>query len=53
MNAIALFLLLVLNGNMTCGAEVPSETLLGEQTVRFKYTIVIGANRNTLLTNLL
>jgi hypothetical protein len=36
MNAIALFLMLVLNGNMTCGAEVPSETLLGEETVQIQ-----------------
>jgi hypothetical protein len=36
MNAIALFLMLVLNRNMTCGAEVPSETLLGEQIVQIQ-----------------
>src|SRR5262245_57158327 len=34
MNAIALFLMLVLNGNMTCGAEPPDQTVLGDQTVQ-------------------
>ena len=34
MNAIALFLMLVLNGNMTCGAGVrPDQTMIGDQTV--------------------
>jgi hypothetical protein len=34
MNAIALFLMLVLNGNMTCGAEPPDQTMLGDQAVQ-------------------
>jgi hypothetical protein len=34
MNAIALFLMLVLNGNMTCGAEPPDHTMIGDQTVQ-------------------
>jgi hypothetical protein len=34
MNAIALFLMLVLNGNMTCGAEIPNQTMLGDQVVQ-------------------
>ena len=34
MNAIALFLMLVLNGNMTCGAEPPDQTMFGDQTVQ-------------------
>ena len=36
MNAIALFLMLVLNGNMTCGAEIPSQTLLSGQMVQLE-----------------
>lgn len=36
MNAIALFLMLVLNGNMTCGAEIPSQTLLSGQMVQLQ-----------------
>ena len=34
MNAIALFLMLVSNGNMTCGAEIPNQTMLGDQVVQ-------------------
>lgn len=34
MNAIALFLMLVLNGNMTCGAEIPKQMMLGNQAVQ-------------------
>jgi len=34
MNAITLFLTLVLNGNMTCGAEVPIRTMWGDQAVQ-------------------
>ena len=34
MNAITLFLMLVLNGNLTCGAEVPNQTTMGNQTVQ-------------------
>ena len=34
MNAIALFLTLVLNGNMTCGAEVPHRMMLADQAVQ-------------------
>jgi hypothetical protein len=34
MNAIALFLMLVLNGNLTCGAEPPDQSTLGGQLVQ-------------------
>ena len=34
MNAIALFLTLVLNGNLTCGAEVADRTRFGDQEVQ-------------------
>ena len=34
MNAIALFLMLVLNGNMTCGAEPPDQVMFGGQAVQ-------------------
>jgi hypothetical protein len=34
MNAIALFLMLVLNGNMTCGAEPPDQAMFGGQAVQ-------------------
>lgn len=34
MNAMALFLMLVLNGNMTCGAETPNRTFLGNHTIQ-------------------
>ena len=34
MNAIALFLMLVLNGNMTCGAEPPNQAMLDGQAVQ-------------------
>ena len=34
MNAIALFLMLVLNGNMTCGAEPPDQATIGDQAVQ-------------------
>ena len=34
MNAIALFLMLVLNGNMTCGAQPPDQTMLGDLAVQ-------------------
>lgn len=36
MNAIMLFLTLVLNGNMTCGAEVPDRAMLGDQLVQIQ-----------------
>ena len=34
MNAIALFLMLVLNGNPTCPAEAPDQAMLGGQAVQ-------------------
>lgn len=34
MNAIMLFLTLVLNGNLTCGAETPNQTTLGGHLVQ-------------------
>ncbi|HEU4685363.1 MAG TPA: hypothetical protein VFS39_12740 [Nitrospira sp.] len=34
MNAISLFLMLVLHGNLTCGAEIPKQTLMGDQKVQ-------------------
>ena len=33
MNAITLFLTLVLNGNLTCGSEVPARMYLGNEEV--------------------
>ena len=34
MNAIMLFLALVLHGNLTCGAETPSLTMIGNDQVQ-------------------
>jgi len=47
MNAIALFLMLVLNGNMTCGAEPPDQVMFGGQAVQVQVYDCYWSERET------
>ena len=47
MNAIALFLMLVLNGNMTCGAEPQDQVMFGGQAVQVQVYDCYWSERET------